>query len=87
MAANATAFAGPPNPALIPAPPTQAAQDLAQTFVGVIIGLNVVSFLLFGGRIWTRTMPVYRLGWDDYITSIAYVSIPFLMITGSEGER
>ena len=63
----------------IPSPPTEKAQEIAAIFAGVAVTLNVISFLLFVGRIWTRTIPVLRLGWDDYVISVAYVShYPFL---------
>ncbi|ORY04555.1 hypothetical protein BCR34DRAFT_491415 [Clohesyomyces aquaticus] len=75
MAANATGFHGAPNPALIPSPPSRGAQDAANEFAGAVIALNVVSFLLFGGRLWTRTIPVFRLGADDYLVCAAYLLI------------
>ncbi|KAK3312739.1 hypothetical protein B0H66DRAFT_484625 [Apodospora peruviana] len=66
---------GPPDPSLIPSPPTPAAESLAYTFGGLAVALNVISFMFFSGRIATRTYPVFRLGWDDYVISAAWVLI------------
>ncbi|KAF2186392.1 hypothetical protein K469DRAFT_573323 [Zopfia rhizophila CBS 207.26] len=66
---------GLPNPSLIPAPPSQGAQDLAHAFASIAITLNVVSFVGFSGRIYTRSFPVFRLGWDDYIATAAFVFV------------
>ncbi|KAF2274262.1 uncharacterized protein EI97DRAFT_444269 [Westerdykella ornata] len=64
--------AGLPNPALIPATISQDAVDTARKFVAVTIALNIIAALLFGGRIWTRTFPVFRMGPDDYLILLAY---------------
>ena len=69
---------GPPpgfalDPNFIPSPPTPGAEQLAYNFAGVAIALNVISFLLFVSRICTRSFPVFRMGWDDYIISAAWV--------------
>ncbi|KAF2105784.1 hypothetical protein BDV96DRAFT_508906 [Lophiotrema nucula] len=66
---------GPPDPHLIPAIPSAAAIDNARAMVGVTISLNIIAFLLWTGRIWTRTHPVFRLGADDYVISAAYVLV------------
>ncbi|KXX82694.1 hypothetical protein MMYC01_200848 [Madurella mycetomatis] len=66
---------GPPDPSLIPSPPTDAAKQVAHAFAGISVTLNVISFLVFGGRIWTRSVPVFRLAWDDYAISVAYVLV------------
>lgn len=63
-----------PDPNLIPAVPSEAARSSARAFAGVGIALNVIAFLAFGGRLVTRSFPVFRLGADDYIIAIAYVS-------------
>ncbi|KAF2469199.1 uncharacterized protein BDR25DRAFT_372414 [Lindgomyces ingoldianus] len=75
LPSNSTGFNGPPDPSLIPSPPTEAAVELAHAFAGIAITLNIISFMVFGGRIWTRCFPVLRLGWDDYIISVAYVLV------------
>ncbi|OCL04760.1 hypothetical protein AOQ84DRAFT_380255 [Glonium stellatum] len=49
--------------------------ERARLFAGATITLSVVSTLIFGARIYTRIRPLYRLGWDDYIISVAYVFI------------
>jgi hypothetical protein len=67
---------GPPDPAKIPLPLTDAALTTSIKFAGVGVALNVVAFLVFGGRMWTRTYPVFRMGWDDYAMILAYVSPP-----------
>lgn len=66
-------FAGPPDPNFIPAVPLPGALQLAHVFAGVAITVNILSTLVFGGRMWTRSFPVFRLGWDDYIISASYV--------------
>jgi len=66
---------GPPDPSLIPAPPTDAANSLAHSFVAVAITLNIISFLLFSGRLWTRAFPVFHMGWDDYVICAAWAFI------------
>ena len=65
---------GPPDPSLIPAIPSAEAYELAKTMKGVTIALNVLCFMFFVGRLWTRNFPVHRMGADDYVISGAYVS-------------
>lgn len=62
-----------PDPHLIPAIPTESAIASARAFAGVAITLNIIAFFTFGGRIWTRCFPVFRLAMDDYVISIGYV--------------
>jgi len=69
-------FTGPPDPSFIPAPPTELAKSVAYAFAGTAVTLNVISFLVFGGRIYARSLPVFRLAWDDYTIIVAYVSDP-----------
>ncbi|KAF2265526.1 hypothetical protein CC78DRAFT_532411 [Lojkania enalia] len=61
-----------PDPALVPAPASEGAQLVARAFAGVSISLNVVVLGLFLARLYTRTFPIFRLGWDDYLISVAY---------------
>ncbi|KAL2268945.1 hypothetical protein VTJ83DRAFT_3791 [Remersonia thermophila] len=61
------AFAGPPDPRFIPAPPSPAAESLAYAFAKVTIALNIISFLLLLARIATRSFPAFRMAWDDYL--------------------
>ncbi|KAH7121145.1 hypothetical protein B0J11DRAFT_58133 [Dendryphion nanum] len=67
--------AGPPDPNMIPAPPSAAAFELSKAMKGVSIGMNVLCFMLFMGRLWTRNVPVFRMGADDYVISVSYVLI------------
>ncbi|KAK3986486.1 hypothetical protein QBC44DRAFT_333307 [Cladorrhinum sp. PSN332] len=60
---------------MIPSPPTDAANALAHSFAAAAVTLNVISFLLFGGRLYTRSFPVFQMGWDDYVISAAWVLI------------
>ena len=69
-------FQGPPNPSFIPSPPTELAKSVALACAVVGIVLNVISFIVFSARVYTRTIPVLRLAWDDYTISLAYVSAP-----------
>lgn len=68
-------MAGPPDPSLIPAVPSQAAQDLAHTMVSVVIALNVIAFFVWVARLYTRFFPVFRFGSADYVISASYVSL------------
>ncbi|KAM7214373.1 hypothetical protein V8F06_010211 [Rhypophila decipiens] len=63
----------PLDPNLIPSPPTPGAEALANAFVAVAVMLNAISFIVFAGRIATRNIPLYNMGWDDWIISAAYV--------------
>ena len=42
--------------------------------VGVVTALHLVSWTLYGTRIWTRVRPSYRLSFDDYTITLAVVS-------------
>lgn len=68
-------FAGPPNPNFIPAPPSELAKSIAYAFVGVGVTLNIISFIVFSGRVYTRTIPAIRLAWDDYTIALAYLMV------------
>ncbi|KAK4183200.1 hypothetical protein QBC35DRAFT_121378 [Podospora australis] len=68
-------FAGPPDPRMIPSVPTEAANALAHSFTAAAVALNVISFLLFSGRIYTRAFPVFHMGWDDYVIGAAWALI------------
>jgi len=68
-------FDGPIIPSMIPAPPTDAANSLAHSFTAVSITLNVVSFLLIGARVWTRSFPVFHMGWEDYVIIAAWALV------------
>ncbi|KAK0714179.1 hypothetical protein B0T26DRAFT_651462 [Lasiosphaeria miniovina] len=73
---NSTASTGGlPDPNLIPSPPSDAANSLAHSFAAVAITLNVISFMLFSGRLYTRAFPVFIMGWDDYVISAAWIFI------------
>jgi hypothetical protein len=84
---NSSAFQGPPDPNLIPAPPSAESLELAHGFARATISLLAVSSVLFGARIWSRTVPVIRLGWDDYLIAVGYVrnnisqTLPWSMLT------
>ncbi|KAK4169571.1 hypothetical protein QBC43DRAFT_340889 [Cladorrhinum sp. PSN259] len=71
----APGFAGPPDPSLIPSPPSPEANALAHSFTAAAVTLNVISFLLFGGRLWTRSFPVFHMGWDDYVIIAAWILV------------
>jgi len=65
---------GPPDPSMIPLLLTDAALSYSNAFAGVGITLSVIAFIVFFGRMWTRSVPHFRLGIDDYFMIIAYVS-------------
>jgi hypothetical protein len=66
---------------MIPAPPTKEAEEMAYTFAYVSVVLNVISFLLFIARVCSRSLPVFRMGWDDYLIVPAWVSDPSCNVT------
>ncbi|KAL5392368.1 hypothetical protein DPSP01_000881 [Paraphaeosphaeria sporulosa] len=70
---------------LIPSPPTETAKAWARAHAGVTITLNIVAFLMFCGRVYTRSYPVMRLNADDYAIAIAWLLIlaesVFLLLT------
>ncbi|KAK0702469.1 hypothetical protein B0T21DRAFT_353577 [Apiosordaria backusii] len=68
-------FQGPPDPSLIPSVPTEAANSVAHSFAAAAVTLNVISFILFSARLYTRTFPVFHMGWDDYAISAAWILI------------
>lgn len=59
---------------MIPAIPSDKAMGWAHAFAGVVITLNVIATLIFIGRMWTRSYPVYRMQIDDWIIAVAWVS-------------
>jgi hypothetical protein len=69
---------GPPDPSMIPYVITPGSLKAAHNFVGIGIALNVLAFLTFAGRMYTRSFPVFRMGADDYVMILAYVSISIL---------
>jgi hypothetical protein len=60
---------------MIPAVPSDTAVYYARTFAGVAIALNVLATLVFIGRMWTRSYPLYRMQIDDYIIAVAWVRL------------
>ena len=70
-------MAGPPKPPEDGSPyfpVTGRAAHLAKAHIGVTTPLLAIALLMFGARIWLRTKPVWRIGWEDYIMSIGVVS-------------
>lgn len=68
-----TDVAAAPDPSLIPAFPSAAAQSSARTFAGTALALHGLAVMVFVGRMWSRCFPVYRMLVDDYICAVAYV--------------
>ncbi|KXX75412.1 hypothetical protein MMYC01_209499 [Madurella mycetomatis] len=70
---------GPPGPDVSQAP----------LLVGVTSALHLVSFTLYGARIWTRAKPNLRLYLDDYFITLGVlfdlISYSFLMVAVSYG--
>jgi hypothetical protein len=62
-----------PDPSLIPSFPSEAAQTHARAFVGTTITLHGLAFVVFAGRMWSRSYPVFRMHMDDYVCVVAYV--------------
>ncbi|KAJ4305795.1 hypothetical protein N0V90_001327 [Kalmusia sp. IMI 367209] len=73
------------DPSLIPSPPSETAKEWARAFAGMTITLNIIALLVFGGRLYTRCVPTFRLNADDYVISIAWLLIVlesvFLLLT------
>jgi hypothetical protein len=65
----------PPDPHLIPAFPSEAAQNTARASAGTTLALHGLALLVFGARMWSRWYPVYRMQLDDYACVMAYVSL------------
>jgi hypothetical protein len=70
---NVTNMEGPPDPRIIPSIPSKNAQQNAHAFVGATIALHALAFVVFAGRIWSRSNPVLRMYLDDYVCIVAYV--------------
>ncbi|KAF2822440.1 hypothetical protein CC86DRAFT_423622 [Ophiobolus disseminans] len=74
-----------PDPRLIPAFPSAAAQSHARAFAGTTIALHGLALVVFSGRMWSRSYPVLRMCMDDYICIIAFIlvvtSSTFLLMT------
>ncbi|KAK4225623.1 hypothetical protein QBC38DRAFT_510919 [Podospora fimiseda] len=70
---------GPPpgafDPSLIPSPPSEAANAVAHSFTAAAVTLNIISFLLFVGRMYTRSFPVFQMKWDDWVLAAAWVFV------------
>jgi hypothetical protein len=56
-------------------PVSEAAIEISKKTINASYALTALSTVVFLARIWTRTRPVYRMGWDDYCISIAYVML------------
>ncbi|CAO2649944.1 Nn.00g012360.m01.CDS01 [Neocucurbitaria sp. VM-36] len=65
----------PPDPSLIPAFPSAAAQSNARSFAGVALALHGVAIMAFGARMWSRCFPVFRMHLDDYVCAVAYILV------------
>jgi len=64
----------PPAMASLPAPPGPD-ESKASIVVGVVSALHLLSWALFGTRIWTRVKPTFRLSLDDYLLGLAVVRL------------
>ncbi|KAH7092536.1 hypothetical protein FB567DRAFT_239799 [Paraphoma chrysanthemicola] len=65
----------PPDPTLIPAFPSPTAQYNSRAFVATTFILHGIALVTFGGRIWSRSRPVFRMHMDDYVCTAAYIFI------------
>ena len=65
---------GPPDPKLIPDIPSDLSMRYAHAFAGLAVALSIIGTLVFGGRMYTRFFPVYRMQADDWVCMVAYVS-------------
>lgn len=48
-------------------------ESKAGIVVGIVGALHIISWALFGTRIWTRVKPTLRLSADDYFIVLAVV--------------
>jgi hypothetical protein len=62
-----------PDPRVIPSFPSENAQQHAHAFAGATIALHGLAFIVFAGRMWSRSYPVLRMYLDDYVCILAYV--------------
>ena len=54
----------------------------APTLIGITAALHLISLSTYGARMYTRSRPVLRLGWDDYFITAAIVSsAPNMLLT------
>jgi len=60
---------------MIPLPPSAMAMEFSKRFVGVALTLNAIATIVFVGRMWTRSYPLYRMQIDDWIIAVAWVSL------------
>ena len=60
---------------MIPLPPSALAMEFSKRFVGIALTLNAIATIVFVGRIWTRSYPLYRMQIDDWIIAVAWVSL------------
>ena len=59
----------------------------APTLIGLTATLHLLSLSAYGARMYTRSRPVLRLGWDDYFITAAIVSLaPNMLLTSCWGE-
>ena len=59
----------------------------APTLIGITAALHLISLSTYGARMYTRSRPVLRLGWDDYFITAAIVSsAPNMLLTSCWGE-
>jgi hypothetical protein len=48
-------------------------ESKASIVVGIVSTLHLLSWAIFGTRIWTRVKPTFRLSLDDYFITAAVV--------------
>ncbi|PSN65180.1 hypothetical protein BS50DRAFT_575245 [Corynespora cassiicola Philippines] len=66
---------GPPDPKLIPDIPSDLSMRYAHAFAGLAVALSIIGTLVFGGRMYTRFFPVYRMQADDWVCMVAYALV------------
>ncbi|KAK1749701.1 hypothetical protein QBC47DRAFT_395505 [Echria macrotheca] len=64
----------PPMPTGAFVPISDRAALLARVHFGVTVPLLVLSFVAFSARLYVRTRPVWRVGWDDWLIALGFLA-------------
>ena len=80
---TATASGPPPIPTEPFIPISDRAAFLARVHFGVIVPLLALTVVSFSARLYIRTWPIWRVGWDDWLIALGFVAsiISFLLLS------
>jgi len=73
---TATSSGPPPIPTDPFIPISDRAALLARVYFGFTGTLLALTLIPFSARLYVRTWPTWRVGWDDWLIAMGFVSLP-----------